>query len=155
MEERATVQQTAVAQSDEEKKKLYKELENCRIEAMKEVARCKDLHAKEIAARNISNNALSSKVESLTHELECVRKQSTGDLSGLETLLQERSSQLDSMKQELAAMKDKIGLGDQLNKNLESSLEESVMEVKSLKEKLQHLQEQSKDAAKLLVGTWQ
>ena len=149
LEERAKNQQTTAAQSDEEKKKVYKDLENCRIEAMREVAKHKDLHAREIAARNISNNALSLKVESLSQELECVRSQSTDDLSGLETLLQKRSSQLDSMKDELKMMEEKIGLDVELKQSLKSALKESAIEAESLKEKMHRLQEQSNAAEKL------
>ena len=153
LEERAKNQQTTAAQSDEEKKKVYKDLENCRIEATREVAKHKDLHAREIAARNISNNALSLKVESLTQELEeleSLRNQSTGDLSGLETLLQKRSSQLDSMKDELKMMEEKIGLDVELKQSLKSALKESAIEAESLKEKMHRLQEQSNAAEKLI-----
>lgn len=91
---------------DEDKKRLSKELDACRIDAIKEVAKAKDEFNKQMAAMNIANQELTSKNESITEELETSRQQSTGDLSELQASLKKSSSTVASLSIELKKLQE-------------------------------------------------
>mmetsp|Transcript_18107 Transcript_18107/g.38060 ORF Transcript_18107/g.38060 Transcript_18107/m.38060 type:complete len:411 (+) Transcript_18107:2-1234(+) len=150
-------QQETMRIQDEEKRKMVKELETCRISAIKEVSKANDSFAKKIAEMK---KMYEVENERKLFELKNLQEKCHGGEQSnqeLKASLQQRSSQIESLTLELKAMQEN---NEQITLNLKtlqeksdnviSKLEEEhKTQVESLTHDFNKLQQHSNDDAKV------
>lgn len=135
MEQKNKEQHDAIKLQDDENKNLLKELENCRINAIKEVAKIKDGFAESLAEVKEKG---SRQAELLKQQVKRFREQS----ESLTLELEERNHH----KQEL--QKEKYAELSKENSQLSEQLRDAEREIAQLKESTEH--SNNEDLAKRL-----
>ena len=147
--------QVAVRNEGEGKKKLMKDLEGCRIDAIKEVAKAKDEYSKRMKSNEEERERMkhehSSEVESLTVELKTLQEKNNRDVTELKASLQASDSNVKTLTVQLKELQNQsaqeisdTSAGYDLHiKELEASIQLKSSESDALREIVERLEEQT------------
>ena len=146
--------QVAVRNEGEGKKKLMKDIEHCRIDAIKEVAKAKDEYSKRVKSNQEERERMqhehSSEVESLTMELKILQEKNNRDITELKASLQASDSNVKTLTLQLKELQNQsaqeiadTSAGYDLHiKELEASIQLKSSESDALRETVVRLEEQ-------------